>query len=137
MHGTSDIELSHFGVKGMRWGVRKERDTGQDVFGSDLRPQGVTARRDGSIDIEHAPYIQQRVRETMTDKGYSALRDENDVSDVRAKIAKAPIIVFSPEKSLKVVGMKPVTDDLRKANKQQLKHYKKRGKDWIEDQLYS
>jgi len=74
------------------------------------------------------------MRETYQAKGYHALRDENDI---RAGIAKAPIIIFSPEKSLKVVGKQTIDDKLRKANKAKLKQYKKNGKSWVETQLYS
>jgi hypothetical protein len=80
-----------------------------------------------------APYVQQRVRDTLTAKGYSALRDENDVA---AKISKAPMIIFNPQKSLKVTKTTDITDELRKANKAKLKQYKKQGKDWLEKELY-
>lgn len=80
-----------------------------------------------------APFVQKRFREEFESKGYGAVRDENDVT---ARIAKAPVIIFSPEKSLKVVGSKQITDDLRKANKQTLKGYKKNGKAWVDRELY-
>ena len=82
----------------------------------------------------NAPFVQKRVRETFQAKGYNAVRDENDI---RSGIAKAPVIIFSPEKSLKVVGKRTIDDELRKANKTQLKRYKKNGKAWVESQLYS
>ncbi len=81
-----------------------------------------------------APYVQKRVRETFQAKGFNAVRDENDVA---GKIAKSPVIIFSPEKSLKVVGTTQITDELRKANKQELKQYKRNGKEWVDQQLYS
>jgi hypothetical protein len=80
-----------------------------------------------------APYIQAQMRETMQGKGYTALRDENDVT---AKISKVPIIIFNPQDSLKVVKMTDITDELRKANKAKLKQYEKHGKDWIDKELY-
>lgn len=80
-----------------------------------------------------APFVQKKFKEEFEKKGFGAVRDENDVT---ANIAKAPVIIFSPEKSLKVVGMTKITDDLRKANKQTLKQYKRNGKDWVDKELY-
>jgi hypothetical protein len=82
----------------------------------------------------NAPYVQQVVREKMKSKGYTALRDENDVE---AKISKAPVIIFNPQSSLKVTRTSDITDELRKANKAKLKQYKKQGKEWLESELYS
>lgn len=81
----------------------------------------------------NAPHIQKAVRDKMTSQGYNALRDENDIA---SKIAKAPIIIFNPQDSLKVVKVTDITDQLRKANKQKLKQYKKNGKSWIDSELY-
>lgn len=83
---------------------------------------------------QDAPYVQRVVREKMQEKGYNALRDENDVS---SGIAKAPIIIFNPKDSLRVVDMTHITDEIRSANKAKLKEYKKQGNDWIEKQLYT
>lgn len=80
-----------------------------------------------------APYVQKTVREKVQSKGYNALRDENDVA---AKISKAPIIIFSPDKSLKVITVTTITDEIRQANKEKLKQYKSLGKNWAEEKLY-
>lgn len=80
-----------------------------------------------------ADHVQKTVRETMLAKGYNALRDENDASG----ISKAPVIIFNPQDSLKVVGKKQIDDKLRKTNKAKLKQYKKQGQDWVDSQLYS
>lgn len=255
--------LSHHGVKGMRWGVRKSPDSSTQTWPGDVKPQGVTIGKDGSISIEKganlqrlvrsngkslpmkdltyasineydnaryikviggtgflgggrdtilslqatqsikapsvaestriiselmvndakfrksntdplgrvisdkdlkkladdptgktaqswysaantkltfskdfdpsAPYVQKRFRETFEEKGFNAVRDENDVT---AKISKAPIVIFSPQKSLRVVSKKTIDDDLRKANKAKLKQYKSQGKAWVDSQLY-
>lgn len=79
------------------------------------------------------PYVQKKVREAMMSKSYNALRDENDVE---GGIAKAPIIIFNPQDSLKVTSVTQITDELRSANKQKLKAYRSAGKDWVESQLY-
>ena len=88
---------------------------------------------DASFDPD-APRIQAKVREHYVKNGYNALRDENDVN---SKIAVSPIIIFNPEKSLKVVSVTEITDELRKANKAKLKQYKTQGKDWLEKELYT
>lgn len=80
-----------------------------------------------------APFVQKRFREEFQSKGFNAVRDENDIN---SRIAKAPIIIFSPEKSLKVVKTTQIDDALRKANKQTLKRYKKNGKGWVERELH-
>lgn len=78
-------------------------------------------------------YAQNRLRSEIEAKGYNALRDENDFS---SGLSKAPIIIFAPEKSLKATTVTDITDSLRTANKQQLKQYKSRGKEWLERELY-
>jgi hypothetical protein len=83
---------------------------------------------------KNAPYVQQAFRETVVSKGYNAVRDENDVV---SKIAKAPIIIFSPETSLRVTSVTQITDALRTANKDTLRAYKSLGRDWVDQQLYS
>lgn len=80
-----------------------------------------------------APYVQKVFRETMAKRGFNAIRDENDVA---GKVSKAPIIIFSPEKSLKVTSVTNITDEIRAANKAKLKEYKKLGRNWAEKQLY-
>lgn len=80
-----------------------------------------------------APYMQQMLKSEVLKKGYNALRDENDVS---GKLAKAPIMIFEPEKNLKVTSITTITDDLRKANKTKLQQYKSQGKGWVDEQLY-
>lgn len=82
-----------------------------------------------------APYVQRAVREEMGKKGYNALRDENDAAS-GAGIAKAPIMIFNPKDSLRVVRVSDIDDKLRKANKAKLKEYKKNGNDWIDRELY-
>lgn len=81
-----------------------------------------------------APYVQKAFREAFSKKGFNAIRDENDF---QAGVSKSPIIIFSPEKSLKVTKVSDITDDLRIASKETLKAYKDLGKDWVEKQLYT
>lgn len=81
-----------------------------------------------------APFAQKKVREELGRRGFNALRDENDV---RAGIAKAPIIIFNPQDSLKVTRVSDINDQLRSANKAKMKSYKRNGKSWIESQLYA
>lgn len=81
----------------------------------------------------NASYVQKTFRDKLASNGYNAVRDENDYG---GKISKAPIIIFNPESSLKVVSSEKITDELRKANKEQLKRYKQNGDDWIESKLY-
>ena len=82
---------------------------------------------------EDAPYVQKVIRDEFKAKGFNAVRDENDVS---GKISKAPIIIFSPEDSLKVTSSTMITNEIRRANKEKLKVYKQQGKDWLDKELY-
>lgn len=74
---SSEEALEHFGVKGMKWGVRKDRESPPE-----LRPQlqGVTVGRDGSIDIKRGAELQRLVRSSggslpMKDITYASLGD--------------------------------------------------------------
>jgi hypothetical protein len=80
-----------------------------------------------------APFMQQMLKAEVLKRGHNALRDENDVS---GKLAKAPIMIFNPESTLKVTTVTSITDDLRKANKAKLQEYKSQGKGWVDQQLY-
>lgn len=80
-----------------------------------------------------APYTQKTIREAFEKKGFNAVRDENDF---QSGVSKAPLIVFSPEKTLKVTKVSTITDELRVASKNKLKEYNSIGKNWVENQLY-
>lgn len=79
------------------------------------------------------PYIQKTFSEALQKKGYNMLRDENDFQN---KVSKAPVIILNPQKTLKVVSVNTITDDLRKASKETLNDYKKLGKDWVDKYVY-
>lgn len=81
-----------------------------------------------------APYIQKTYSEALQKKGYNMLRDENDFQN---KVSKAPIIILNPEKTLSVVSMTQITDELRGASKEVLNDYKKLGKDWCDKYVYN
>lgn len=81
-----------------------------------------------------APYIQKTFSDALQKKGYNMLRDENDFQN---KVAKAPVIILNPEKTLSVVSMSKITDELRGASKEVLNDYKKLGKDWVDEYVYS
>ena len=81
-----------------------------------------------------APYIQKTFSDALQKKGYNMLRDENDFEN---RVAKAPVIILNPEKTLKVVGIADIDDDLRRASKETLADYKKLGKDWIDEHIYN
>lgn len=81
-----------------------------------------------------APYIQKTFGEALQKKGYNMLRDENDFQN---KVAKAPVIILNPQKTLTVTRVTDITDDLRKASKETLEDYKKLGKDWVDNYVYS
>ncbi len=81
-----------------------------------------------------APYIQKTFSDELQKNGYNMLRDENDYQN---KVAKAPVIILNPEKTLSVVSVTDITDELRGASKEILGDYKKLGKDWVDKHLYS
>lgn len=132
---------------------KKFRETFTDVFGRRITekelknvrndPKGKTAK-EWYTNVNQAltfspdfspssPYVQKTVRETFQKKGYNALRDENDF---QSGLSKSPIIIFSPETTLKVTKMSDITDELRSASKETLKEYSKLGKNWTEKYLY-
>jgi len=80
-----------------------------------------------------SPYVQKTVRETFQKKGFNAVRDENDY---QTGVSKAPIILFSPEKTVKITTVSTITDELRKKSSDELNQYKQLGKNWVEEQLY-
>lgn len=80
-----------------------------------------------------SPYIQKTFSDALQKKGYNMLRDENDF---QSKVSKAPVIILNPEKTLSVVSMTDVTDEIRKASKEVLNSYKKLGKDWVDKYVY-
>lgn len=80
-----------------------------------------------------APYIQKTIKTEFQKKGFNAVRDENDY---QTGVSKAPIIIFSPETSLKVTTISQITDELRQASKDKLKAYDSLGKNWVQEQLY-
>ena len=81
----------------------------------------------------NAPYIQKTFSDSLQKKGYNMLRDENDFQN---KVAKAPVIILNPQKTLSVVSVTDITDDLRASSKQILNDYKNLGKDWVDKYIY-
>lgn len=81
-----------------------------------------------------APYVQKTFSDALQKKGYNMLRDENDFQN---KVAKAPVIILNPEKTLTVTGISDITDELRGASKETLDDYKKLGKDWVDKYVYT
>ena len=68
------------------------------------------------------------------------VRDDGDgmnENDFQNKVAKAPVIILNPEKTLSVVSMTDITDELRAASKETLNDYKKLGKNWVDEYVYS
>ncbi len=82
-----------------------------------------------------APFVQTMLKDRLASAGHNALRDENDAGG-RNPLAKAPIIIFSPETALKVTSVTSITKDLQAANKETLATYKDQGKEWLDKQLY-
>lgn len=81
-----------------------------------------------------APFIQKTFSEALQKKGYNMLRDENDFQN---KVAKAPVIILNPEKTLTVTGVSDITDKLRSSSKEVMNDYKKLGKDWVDNYVYT
>lgn len=81
-----------------------------------------------------APYIQKTFSDALQKKGYNMLRDENDFQN---KVSKAPVIILNPQKTLKVVSVSDITDELRTSSKEVLDDYKKLGKNWVDEYVYN
>lgn len=82
----------------------------------------------------NAPFVQKAFSSALRDKGYNMLRDENDFQN---KVAKAPVIILDPQKTLSVVSVTTITDELRSASKEVVNDYKKMGKKWVDDYVYN
>ena len=82
---------------------------------------------------KNAPFVQKTFGDALQKRGYNMLRDENDFQN---KVAKAPVIILNPERTLSVVGMTDITDELRSASKETLNDYKKFGKNWVDEYVY-
>lgn len=80
-----------------------------------------------------ASYIKEVFSEALQKNGYNLLRDENDFE---GGVSKAPLIVLNPEKTLSVVNVADITDELRNASKETLREYKNLGKDWCDKYVY-
>jgi hypothetical protein len=83
---------------------------------------------------QNAPFVQKTFSNALQKKGYNMLRDENDFQN---KVAKAPVIILNPQKTLSVVSVTDITDDLRSKSKEVVNDYKKLGKDWVDEYVYS
>lgn len=81
-----------------------------------------------------APYIQKTFSDALQKKGYNMLRDENDFQN---KVSKAPVIILNPQKTLSVVSVTDITDELRASSKEVLDDYKKFGKNWVDEYVYN
>ena len=82
-----------------------------------------------------APYLRETIKKEYLSKGWDSLRDENDSTNGMG--VRAPMIIFDPEKSLKVVRMSEITDAVRLANDEKLKAYAAIGKKWTESRIYN
>lgn len=82
---------------------------------------------------KNAPFIQETFSKALQKNGYNMLRDENDFQN---KVAKAPVIILNPQKTLSVVSVSDITDELRSASKEVVAEYKKLGKNWVDEYVY-
>lgn len=136
MVNNADFRKKNTNMLGESISAKELKDLIEDPSGKtatawyEMTNQKMTFGKDFDPD---APYVQRVFKQTLESKGYNAVRDENDVS---AGIAKAPVIIFSPEKVLKVTSITDITDEIRSANKAQLKQYKRQGKEWVDRELY-
>lgn len=99
--------LTHFGVKGMRWGVRKTKPI-------DLQPQsaGVTIRKDGSIDVAKGASLQRLVRSSgaslpMKDITYASLNDYDNSRYVKI-IGGKGFLGGGRDRMLSIQAVKPI-----------------------------
>ena len=58
-------------------------------------------------------------------------------NDYQNKVSKAPVIILNPQKTLRVVGISDITDELRSSSKETIADYKKLGKDWVDKYVYN
>lgn len=91
---AGEAYLEHYGIKGMRWGVRREQPTVTGGSSSAPKPnlkvldKGVTVRADGSIVIEKGASLQRLVRSNgkslpMKDITYASLSDYDNARYIK------------------------------------------------------
>lgn len=108
-----------------------------DPFGAFAKTSLFQANQNYSFDpefFEDVTYGANLLKSTVMKKGYNALLDENDLS---YNLSKTPLIIFDASKNLEVTNITTITDTIRKANNEQLKIYKKNGKEWVDKNVYT
>lgn len=83
-----------------------------------------TAMVDDNVLFTGSKKMRQAVKDHFTKLGYNSLLDQNDL---KQGLAKTPLIVFDPEKTLRVVSTSKIDDVIAKAATAKYKETKKAG----------
>jgi hypothetical protein len=82
-----------------------------------------TAMVDDNVLFEGSVQMRQVVKQHFQELGYNSLLDQNDI---REGLAKTPLIVFDPEKTLHVVSQTKIDDVIKRTAKHTYKQAKTR-----------
>lgn len=107
---AADHFLAHYGIKGMKWGVRKEPSRGVESL--NIRSKGVTVRSDGSIDVAKGASLQRLVRSNgkslpMKDLTYASLSEYDNARYIKT-IAGKGFFGGGRDKILHITATKPI-----------------------------
>lgn len=81
-----------------------------------------TALVDNNVLFDGSVRMRKEVKKHFQSRGYNSLLDQNDI---KQGLAKTPLIVFDPEKTLRVVSKSKIDDVIKKSAKKTYKETKK------------
>ncbi len=81
-----------------------------------------TALVDNNVLFDGSVRMRQEVKKHFQSRGYNSLLDQNDIKE---GLAKTPLIVFDPEKTLRVVSKSKIDDVIKKSAKKTYKETNK------------
>lgn len=106
--------FSHHGVKGMRWGVRKDKAHRQGAMAGYVKVAQRIQDVEKVVDTKSSKAVNLKAGSTLyrthrgkegKNRGYNALQDFNDAKGV----SKSPIVALDPDGSVREVWRKALS----------------------------